>query len=416
MAKNIVDKPPAVAAGVDPEQKTDKSRPPAIAAIITLGVVQILAWGGSFYITAVLAAPVVRETGWSQQWVYGALSLGILVSGLLAPLSGRVIARHGGRSLLAASGLVMALGLVIIALSHALWLYLLAWIIIGAGMAMGLYDALFATLGTLYGGFARRAITGITLISGFCTSLVWPGTALLIEWLGWRDACLAYAAVLALTVWPMYRYALPATASLTAKDVSKQTGKRALAPLLFWLLCAIFTLASVLMTAISVQLITLLQASGYSLAAALGISTILGPCQVASRIVDVLFKRGHPIWTTFFSVGLVALGLLTLALFPQLAVLSMLLYGAGNGLRAIVRGTLPLVLVKPEEYALVVGRMARPALIGQAVTPLLCGYVWQTMGPQATLWLLCALALVNVLLVAMLKRALPQTKKISQTA
>lgn len=416
MAKNIVDKPLAVAAGVNPEQKTDKSRPPSITATVMLGVVQILAWGGSFYITAVLAAPVVRETGWSQQWVYGALSLGILVSGLLAPLSGRIIARQGGRSLLAASGLVMALGLVMIALSHTLWLYLLAWIIIGVGMAMGLYDALFATLGTLYGGFARSAITGITLISGFCTSLVWPGTALLIEWLGWRDACLAYAAVLALTVWPMYRYALPATAPLTAKNVSKQTEKGALAPFLFWLLCAIFTLASVLMTAISVQLITLLQASGYSLAAALGISTILGPCQVASRIVDILFKRGHPIWTTFFSVGLVALGLLTLALFPQFAVLSMLLYGAGNGLRAIVRGTLPLVLVKPEEYALVVGRMARPALIGQAVTPLLCGYVWQTMGPQATLWLLCALALVNVLLVLMLKRALPQTEQRRQAA
>ena len=161
------------------------------------------------------------------------------------------------------------------------------------------------------------------------------------------------------------------------------------------------------MTAISVQLITLLQASGHSLSAALAISTLLGPCQVASRIVDMAFKRGHPIWTTFFSVGLVALGLLLLACYSAWALVSMVLYGAGNGLRAIVRGTLPLAMVKPEEYAIVVGRMARPALIGQALTPLIGGYIFQHSGAQATLWLLCGLALINVLLVVVLKRKLP---------
>ncbi|QKJ87191.1 MFS transporter [Paramixta manurensis] len=381
---------------------------PATSGIILLGLVQILSWGGSFYIMAVLAAPVIRETGWSQQWVYGALSLGILISGLLAPLSGRIIASTGGRGMLAASGVVMALGLVMVGNAHQLWLFLCAWLIIGVGMAMGLYDALFATLGTLYGGFARGAITGITLISGFCTSLVWPGIAFLIEWLGWRHACFAYAGMLVVTVWPMYYFAIPHRLPPGYQPVSRTQGNSAIAPLLFWLLCSIFTLASVIMTAISVQLITLLQASGYSLAAALAVSAILGPCQVASRIVDMAFKRGHPIWTTFFSVGLVAVGLLTLTLFPHLAVFSMLLYGAGNGLRAIVRGTLPLAMVKSEEYAIVVGRMARPALIGQAATPLIGGYVYQTMGSQATLWLLCALALINVALVVILKGMLPR--------
>ncbi len=203
----------------------------------------------------------------------------------------------------------MALGLVLMGVSHTLALFLFAWVIIGVGMAMGLYDALFAVLGTLYGGFARGAITGITLISGFCTTLVWPGTALLIHWLEWRGACFAIAALLAVSVLPIYLYALPAARGhLPAKKSGQAPANSAIRPQLFWLLCAIFTLASVIMTAISVQLITLLQADGYSLAAALGISAILGPCQVGSRIVDIAFKRGHPIWTTFFSVGLVASG------------------------------------------------------------------------------------------------------------
>jgi len=383
---------------------------PRIAAIITLGWIQILSWGGSFYLMAVMASPIAEETGWSQQWIYGALSVGLLVSGLLSPFAGRVIARTGGRMMLALSGVVMAAGLTIMACSHALPLFIVAWIIIGIGMAMGLYDALFATLGTCYGAQARSAITGITLISGFCTTLVWPGTALLIHGFGWRDASLIIAAMLVICVLPAYLFALPAShAQRPVKRRDPVSAEAEIAPVLFWLLCAIFTLASVIMTAISVQLITLLQASGHTLTSALAISAVPGPCQVASRLVDMAFKRSHPIRTAFFSVGLVALGLLLLALMPQMALMSMLLYGAGNGLRAIVRGTLPLVMVKPESYAIVVGKMARPALMGQALTPLVGGYVFEKMGASATLWLLCALAIINVMLVMALKRRLPAT-------
>ncbi|WP_288475958.1 MFS transporter [uncultured Pantoea sp.] len=381
---------------------------PGVAAIITLGWIQILSWGGSFYLMAVMASPIAEETGWSKQWIYGALSAGILVSGLLSPLAGRIIARTGGRLLLALSGVVMAAGLVIMACTHTLPLFLFAWVVIGVGMAMGLYDALFATLGTCYGAQARSAITGITLISGFCTTLVWPGTALLIHGFGWRDAALIIAAMMVVCVLPAYLFALPAShAQRPVKRRDSAPTAAEIAPVLFWLLCAIFTLASVIMTAISVQLITLLQASGHTLASALAISAVLGPCQVASRLVDIAFKRSHPIRTTFFSVGLVALGLLLLAVMPQMALLSMLLYGAGNGLRAIVRGTLPLVMVKPESYAIVMGKMARPALMGQALTPLIGGYVFEKMGASATLWLLCALAIINVMLVMALKRRLP---------
>ncbi len=380
---------------------------PGLMPIFLLGVVQILSWGGSFYLLAVMARPIIAETHWSQQWVYGALSISILISGLLAPLTGRLIAAGHGRRLLAGSGIVMAAGLVMMGFAHHYALFFLAWCVIGIGMAMGLYDALFSVLGTLYGGQARSMITGITLISGFCTSLVWPGTAGLIHLFGWRDACYLCALLLLISVIPIYLYALPATsAAERAARPATITRSSSLTPQLFWLLCAIFTLASVIMTAMSLQLITLLQASGYSLAAALGISAILGPCQVGSRLVDIAFRRGHPIWTAFFSVALVAIGIIVLAIWPGMALLSMLLYGAGNGLRAIVRGTLPLAMVPPEEYALVVGRMARPALIGQALTPVIGGYVFDRAGASATLWLLCLLALINVLLVLGLRYVL----------
>ena len=174
--------------------------------ILLLGIAQILVWGGSFFILAVLADPVVRETGWSRQWVYGGLSLGVLVSGLLAPACGRLIARQGGRTLLSLSGLGVAAGLVLMASAQQLPVFLLAWVVMGIGMAAGLYDALFATLGTCYGTQARSAISGITLVSGFCTAITWPVAAFLVSHLGWRGACLAYAAYnILLKRWAMPR-------------------------------------------------------------------------------------------------------------------------------------------------------------------------------------------------------------------
>ncbi len=378
--------------------------------ILLLGIGQILVWGGSFFILAVLADPVVQETGWSRQWVYGGLSLGVLVSGLLAPACGRLIARQGGRTLLSLSGLGVAAGLILMASAQHLPLFLLAWVIIGIGMAAGLYDALFATLGTCYGAQARSAITGITLVSGFCTAITWPIAALLVNHLGWRGACLAYAAVLLLTIWPLYRHALPAPVIATQAPRPLQTAPAApVNRALYGVLCALFTLGAVLMTAISIQLITLLQSLGYGLATAVALSACLGPSQVGSRLIDLVNRNGHPLWTALASVVCTAAGLLLVTLGPSVAwvtVVGLVIFGAGNGLRAIIRGTLPLALWSPTEYAAILGRMARPALLGQAATPLLCGYVLEHQGPQAVLGLLCLLALVNVALVAWLFKAL----------
>lgn len=378
--------------------------------VLLLGIAQILVWGGSFFILAVLADPVVRDTGWSRQWVYGGLSLGVLVSGLLAPACGRLIARHRGRTLLSLSGVIVASGLALMASAHQLPVFVLAWMIMGIGMAAGLYDALFATLGTCYGAQARAAISGITLVSGFCTAITWPLAALLVTHLGWRGACLAYATVLLLTVAPLYRYALPAPA--TTRKVSPANQEQPVAPVnraLYGVLTALFTLGAVLMTAISIQLITLLQGLGYGLASAVALSACLGPSQVASRVIDLLNRNSHPLWTALASVVCTACGLLLVTLGPAIAwvtVVGLVIFGAGNGLRAIIRGTLPLVLWSPAEYAQVLGRMARPALLGQAATPLICGYVLEHYGTQAVLGLLCLLALVNVALVAWLFKAL----------
>ncbi|MCU1731952.1 MULTISPECIES: MFS transporter [unclassified Pseudomonas] len=369
-------------------------------------MLQILVWGGSFFLLAVMAAPIVRDTGWALQWVYGALSLSLLVSAMLAPLTSRLIARFGGRPVLASSGAVVAVGLLLMSAAPSLGWFLLAWGVIGVGMALGLYEALFASLGALYGEKAAGAITGITLISGFASTLTWPLVALLIEHLGWRMTCVAYAVVLLLSVAPLYWRALPAGVGIKIASKAQQAAEDRVDPQVYWLLTTIFAIGAVLMTAVAVHLVSILQGQGHSLVAAIGFAAVLGPCQVGSRIVQIFARKRHPLWTTLISVVLVASGLLLVALVPAATLLGLVLYGFGNGLRAIVRGLLPLVLMSPSNYVLLMGKMSLPSLVGQAATPLVGGWLLQSAGPGAVLGVMAGLAGVNVLLVGMLMRRL----------
>lgn len=174
-----------------------------------MGVTLILAWGSSYYLSAVLAAPIARDTGWPLPWVVSGLSVGLLVSGLCAPIVGRVVQQQGGRLVLAAGSLLLASGLVSLALAPSLAIFLGAWVVMGAGMSAGLYDAAFAVVGRLYGRAARGPITTLTLWAGFASTLCWPLSAWLVEAHGWRNACLAYAAVHLLIRLPLHLTLIP---------------------------------------------------------------------------------------------------------------------------------------------------------------------------------------------------------------
>src|SRR5476651_2343381 len=163
--------------------------------ITALGIAQILAWGTSFYFPAVFATAIVADTGWSLGLVVSGTSIGLLVAGLISPQVGRIVDVHGGRPVLFASSLFYAAGLAGVGLAPNLPIYLFAWGLIGIGMGTGLYDAVFAALGRLYGSEARGPITNLTLFGGFASTICWPFSAFMIDHIGWRAACFAYAAL-----------------------------------------------------------------------------------------------------------------------------------------------------------------------------------------------------------------------------
>ena len=370
--------------------------------IAFLGIGQILVWGSSYYLPTVLAKPVSDDTGWPMTWVVGALSAGLLVSGLVSPRVGHLVERHGGRPVLAASAILLAIGLLIQGLAPNIGVFVLAWLVIGFAMGAGLYDPAFSTLTRLYGDQARSAITSLTLWGGFASTVCWPLTAFLVERVGWRGASLAYVGIMLVIVLPMYWFGLPREALHVpaAKAPAAPISARAKRENRYFLLmlAANFTIASVVMTIIAVHLIAMMQDRGFSLAAAVSLGMLIGPSQVGARVLEAAFGRKvHPIWSLLICSAAVAIGLATLLGSAELVVLGLILYGGGNGLRSIARGTVPLAMFGREGYAVLMGWLALPVLVAQAFSPTVGDLMIQALGTTGTIAVLAGLSVLNVL-------------------
>ncbi|MGE3150516.1 MAG: MFS transporter [Pseudorhodoplanes sp.] len=383
--------------------------------VSALGVMQILAWGCTFYLLAVLAPPIVAETGWSYEWVIGGLSVGLLGSGLVAPRIGRAIAAYGGRPVLALGAICLATGLILIGISTQLWIYYAGWIVLGIGISASLYDAAFSTLSVIYGKDARGPITAVTLFGGFANTVSWPLTAFLVAHLGWRGACFAHAAVQLAISLPTVLLLVPrkprvqTATALSAPDAAPRE-KSALAlradqRLVFALVAVVVTVNSGILTIGGVHILSFLQGRGLTLAAAVALGTFVGPAQVGARVIEMWGGRHyHPVWTMIVATLLIACGMGLLWSGIGFYALAMVLYGAGVGISSIARGTMPLAFFGPAIYPIVMGRLALPALLSSAVAPLGGAFLLEYFGVEWTLAALTAVALFNVTAVTLLWR------------
>ncbi len=139
--------------------------------VLVLGSTQTLAWASSYYLPAILADPIARDTGVSTNALFAIFSTALIISALLGPRMGRMVDAGGGNRVLAGSNILFAAGLVMLARAHSAATMTAAWLVLGIGMGFGLYDAAFAVLGRIYGTSARGAITGITLLAGFASTV-----------------------------------------------------------------------------------------------------------------------------------------------------------------------------------------------------------------------------------------------------
>jgi MFS family permease len=350
--------------------------------VTALGTSQTLAWASSYYLPAILAGPIASGVGGPQTWVFAAFSGSLLIAAVLGPFVGRVIDRRGGRGVLALSNIVLATGLVLLALANGPIGLFLAWAILGVGMALGLYDAGFAALASIYGDEARGPITGITLFAGFASTISWPLSTVLNDAIGWRETCLAWAALNLVIGLPLNRFLLPSTVRQIPYR-RKAEGRNSWKPYKEMILLAFVFAAGWFFTgAMASHLPTLLQRAGVTQFQAVAAAALVGPAQVAARIAEFLvLRRIHPVVSARIAASLHPIGVAILvAAGPPAAVAFVLFYGAGNGLLTIARGTVPLAVFGPHGYGERTGLLGAPARAAQASAPLLFGILMDRLG------------------------------------
>lgn len=351
--------------------------------IIALGITQVIGYGSLYYAFAVLAPRMTESFGWAPEWTYGGFAAGLLIGGAVAPVTGRMIDRHGTRLVMTLGSALAGLSLLALAEARGPVSYFAAMIALEIVSTMVFYDAAFAALTQARGAGARRAISQLTLIGGFASTLFWPLTTALLAYLDWRGIYRAYAALqLALCV-PLHLFVLPGR--VKRAPAAPQPGGGAPAPTAayleggerrnaFTLLAFAFSLQGFVVSAMSVHLLTMLQGLGLSAAVAVTIGAMVGPSQVAGRLVEMLFGANlAPVTTAWLSALLMPLGFLLLmpgTTTATLAGLFAIAYGISMGLGSIVRGTVPLQLFGPAGYGAMLGKLSAPGLVVKAAAPL----------------------------------------------
>jgi predicted MFS family arabinose efflux permease len=388
----------------------------ATRVVSSLGTAQTLAWASSYYLPAMLADPMAKELALSTTTVYAAFSGALIASALVGPWAGQAIDRHGGRVVLVATSLLFSFGLTMLGFAQGLWTMAIAWLIIGVAMGSGLYEAAFSCLVRLYGRNARSTITGITLIAGFASTVGWPMSAWMETQFGWRGACFGWAAMHLLIGLPLNAWLPKASPSAGSTEQAAGDAAQTLPPCatgavrheaVTILLAFVFSAAWFISTAMATHLPRILEAAGASFSTAVAIGALIGPAQVAGRLVEFgLMRNVHPL----LSARLAALAhpagvVVLLAAGPALAPAFAILHGAGNGILTIAKGTLPLALFGTQGYGARQGWLMLPARVAQALSPFLFGLALNAWGAKA-LWLSGAIG-VAAFMALMMVRAHP---------
>jgi predicted MFS family arabinose efflux permease len=382
---------------IEPQMKKNllaKLTDPFVAAVGSLGIHQITAWGTSYYCLGVLAVPLGRDTGWSLSLIYFGFTVALLTMGLVSTWVGRAIDHYGARRVMTLGALLVSAGMVALSLVRSETAYLAVWSFVGLGMRMYLYDAAFAALVQVVPSRGRQAISYLTLFGAFASSVFWVLGHFLNEAFGWRQTLMLFAAINLVVCLPLSWFGLARReTSRAGRDPDEKSGPPADPPLrgrlrsvAIALFALIMSLNGLVFGVVTVQLVPLLGAAGLTTAAAVWIASTKGFAQFGGRIIEIFFGRNlHVMTVARVAIGVLPFSFLLLIFagghFQQILAFTLLM-GASQGVITIVRGSVPLVLFGPTGYATVLGLIATPILIVNAAAPTLCALVVDRWGWQ----------------------------------
>ena len=385
----------------------DAPRHPSFAWVVAaLALGQVLVWATLYYGFSSFVLPMRDDLRWSEATLMGAFSVGLAAWGGASYAVGAAIDRGHGRSVLAGGAVLAALGLFAWAAVREPWMFYAVWVVLGASMAMLLYDPAFVVLTKRYPQRYRQGITALTLVGGFASTVSFPAVAWLMPSLGWRGTLVAMGITLLVVVVPLHWWALrgpseQAVAPAHASAPADTTLRAALRQRRFWLLALAFTLYAFAAAALWAHLMPAFAAKGLSQSDALAVVVWIGPAQVAGRLLYAAIGRA---WSLRALGAVVLIGLpLALTLFALAQSLWGLwlfaaLFGAVNGLVTIVRGGLIPETFGRAQVGRIGGAMTAIGLLARAAAPVAAAALLLALGGYRDLMLvLAALGVVAVL-------------------
>ncbi len=374
-----------------------------------LSVGQLITWGSVFYGFALLMEPVERELGLTRAQSSLAFSLALLVEGFAAYPVGRWIDRGHERAVMAGGSLVLALGLGLHVFVSDITGFYAAWMVLGAGLAGTVYSPVFAVVTRRYPHDFRRAIITLTFLGGLASTVFIPLTSWLVQAWGWRWAACALGALHLLVCLPLHavllrdapRSALPGHAQ-APHEARADLGRLLRSPP--YLLIAVFVVGMMgVTTALPAHMVSLLREAGLPAAWVVGVPASIGAIQVLGRALLYFFEHrfdlhlANRLIPLLIPVGLAAL-LASLAAGGSigLALAFVGLYGLGNGMLTIVKGTAVAQYVSRAHVATLNGAMGLPTALARAAAPWLMGLLWSpAKGYAAGLWVMLGAGVVS---------------------
>ena len=395
--------------------------PPPWGLAWRLAIGQVVAWGVLFYSFAIVVGPMHDGTDWSRPFLNAGLSIGLLLWGICALPVGAWIQRRGGRELMAAASLIGGGGLIALGLVTNPIVYLCLWIPLGISMAALFYEPAFAVVTAAFGSHYRRGITLITLVAGFASTVFMPLAQLAVSTLGWRGAFMALGSLLIVVGVPIHLFGIPKHVRLAPlkadhrpvthkvrhwfRELRRDITDRRFVGLAIW-----FTAHAATFSGITFLLVPMLQSESVGAGTYLIAIALIGPMQVLGRIV--LASRGDRFSSLLvgrLALTSIALGVVCLLVLPHtlLGLCSFaILYGAGNGVMTIVRGTSIAEIFGRAHYAELNGALAMPIVFASALSPVTLAAAWASSGTsKAVVYLALVLLMVGGVGLVLAKRA-----------
>jgi MFS family permease len=386
--------------------------------ILWLSLAQLISWGSVFYTFALLMEPLERELGMSRAQSSLGFSLALLAEGLLAYPVGRWIDRGHERAVMTLGSLLVGLCLALHSTISSVGEFYAVWLGLGAGLSATLYTPAFAVVTRRFPNDFRRAIITMTFLGGLASTVFIPLSAWLIQTLGWRHALWCLAALHFAVCAPLHALVLrdaPAGhahgPAHSASAPAPMTQYLRSAP--FLLIGAFLILMMAVTPALPAHMVSLLRENGLQEAWVIAVPASIGVLQVFGRVLLYFFEHHFDLHLANRLIpGLIPLGLLALLAAPllgsgqlALVLLFVLLYGMGNGMLTIVKGTAIAEYVNREHVASLNGALGLPTALVRAAAPLLLGLLWSPQfGYSLGLWLMLGLSLLGVAALTLAQR------------